>query len=860
MTSMMSQMWSKAMESSGDPFDPTLSLQKFCEVLKSFVSADQEVLGGAGGILWGRQSVSKAFEQSANSRPSGRYTLGDFFEVLWKPFDKLVSGIKSVPKGVKGSSEEMLPLHKRLLEVLLDEMQGTTLVAPHKPMPMDEWVLEFQHMVKTFCGASPSRELIEHVTSPYVPLLLPPCRGVIYVLLRTSVCKDLCGQTLAAEVGRKVLEEISGMRVEGPSAEMIEKGVREDLMGAMEMLALPRQVVGESSEVLVQGAPLKRRRTMSARSSLLATKTKEVRFALGNRVAFSRVPKTLEEAASLISELSQGLDLDKVCEDLGLSRYTLLRHAVHLDMALDSMVKEDIYERRLSGNFLGVTIATDESPPDTPRFAGLRFQITNFYLGFIEDKSRWEDFEDPPVRQTTILADICQCPGKSGPDLLRVLDKQLARLGLTQADVLSGTSDGGGENEGYRGMHASLEQHNPSYARRRCLPHISWRTSDMAIKAAEAFISDYKALASYLGDGVTWRRLRALATKPTEDGGLNLFADGSPACFEVFHRAPGGIVHGRPHSDLQFLSFLRGKEEVLAKLCAADMQQRDLAEATKKAVEALRLVEQNIFRSILCEILHRTHYLHFWTGVHPQVAAATSLEVLMDKAAEVILDMSIDNDVLARFGVTQEILEAKGWEPRTWVELAVLKVVDDPAMAPARLERASELHRVLADRASSHLSLIEANIMRSHWQAAGLLDKDAPRAQARAKVLLKHIDSTPPGNRSTFEQFLFEETDLWDSLVAFAGARPPVPLWKGRGRFEALFKWLASSFLVGPDHVLDCERVHARWQWFCASKRGLQLPALNAILKVTHQHINMIIQNKKQGDLMETNHIKREST
>ena len=117
----------------------------------------------------------------------------------------------------------MLPLHKRLLEVLLDEMQGTTLVAPHKPMPMDEWVLEFQHMVKTFCGASPSQELIEHVTGPYVPLLLPPCRGVIYVLLRTSVCKDLCGQTLAAEVGRKVLEEISGMRTEGPSAKMIEK-------------------------------------------------------------------------------------------------------------------------------------------------------------------------------------------------------------------------------------------------------------------------------------------------------------------------------------------------------------------------------------------------------------------------------------------------------------------------------------------------------------------------------------------------------------------------------------------------------------------------------------------------------------
>ena len=53
-------------------------------------------------------------------------------------------------------------------------------------------------------------------------------------------------------------------------------------------------------------------------------------------------------------------------------------------------------------------------------------------------------------------------------------------------------------------------------------------------------------------------------------------------------------------------------------------------------------------------------------------------------------------------------------------------------------------------------------------------------------------------------------------------------------KFQALFKLLAPRFLLCPDHVLDCERVHARWQWCCAQKRALKLYTLNALLRTTH--------------------------
>lgn len=87
----------------------------------------------------------------------------------------------------------------------------------------------------------------------------------------------------------------------------------------------------------------------------------------------------------------------------------------------------------------------------------------------------------------------------------RVVEKQLARVGLNSFDVVAGTGDGGGENEGSHGIHRHFEDLCPGYVRHRCLPHIAWRTADMAIKASNL---EYKHLAAYLVDGTTWTRLK----------------------------------------------------------------------------------------------------------------------------------------------------------------------------------------------------------------------------------------------------------------------------------------------------------------------------------------------------------------
>ena len=130
-------------------------------------------------------------------------------------------------------------------------------------------------------------------------------------------------------------------------------------------------------------------------------------------------------------------------------------------------------------------MATDESPPKQPRFGGLRFQITVLYIGTYKSLADWETSEGPPILRTSIL-------GTS-----RIAQERKAKMcGVASNDYPSGWSsaptmlshgvgDGGGENEGETGVYHSFEEEESGgYVRRRCLPHIAWRTADQAINQA----------------------------------------------------------------------------------------------------------------------------------------------------------------------------------------------------------------------------------------------------------------------------------------------------------------------------------------------------------------------------------------
>lgn len=474
---------------------------------------------------------------------------------------------------------------------------------------------------------------------------------------------------------------------------------------------------------------------------------------------------------------------------------------------------------------------TDESPPSQPRFRGLRFQITVMFWGTFLPLEAWEHQDDPPILKTSCLGDISHCPGKKGIDVSRVLEKQLARVGLNCYDVVSGTGDGGGENEGQHGVHAHFENLNPGYVRRRCVPHIAWRTCDKAIAASGL---DYKSLAAYFTEGITWSRLQEIATVAPAAGGLGLFAESSQAYQDLFGKSPSSICLTRPDTDLSFLSFLAGKEHLFHRLAEKDLEQRNLNATTRSAIQDLGDIKKRICRRVLQEILERCMFLLYYNQKNPSVASSTTWDQMMQMGVAEILDLDITPRVLKRFSSNEAALGMFANRPRTWVHLAVLQILGAEDLLGEWIQPALDFHRSVSDQAAAHLNLLYDNTYRTPWLAAKLLSKDPAVAQDAAVSLVRHLVTTRPANRTLFEQHVFAEESLWQNLEDFSKEDPPILLWRGRGKYERLFRFVAPRFLLAPDHVLDAERVHARWQWLCLVKHNMRMPSLNASLRLMH--------------------------
>ena len=533
--------------------------------------------------------------------------------MIWRPLLAYVEELwaKATPKWSCG--------HAKNHSLILSEMANGIVSSPDEGMPMDEWVQFVADTLRRIVGVTVSERLITGVAHDLgVPFTLSCTRANAYLLLRSSVCSNLVGPSLAEHVSRELLSEVAEVPVGVLSNDELARKAKQDLVDLLDQMRHPNQEVDDDRPAM------KKRRGREDLAVSMKNKTEQVALLLDNRMPSSRFEETVLGATRLLSKiLCQDLPQDQETQikDILVSRQNLQKHLLYLDGALDKAMSDAVFELRENQRFAGVALATDESPPSQPRFRGLRFQITVLYYGAFRPVQDWELSETPPLEVHTALGDITHCPGKRGVDVSRIIEKQLSRVGLNCFDVVSCTGDGGGENEGSSGIHAHFEDLNPGYVRRRCLPHISWRTSDQALRTAAL---DYKALAAYLTDGATWSRLRAIAVQSRDLGGLELFKDGSRRCMEIFGTSPAALVTTRPETDLRFLRLLHGKEHILHLCAVKDLEQRSsLAADTKAAVENLGDVRERIKRAVLLEVVERAMFLYHWNGKHGNVVTRT---------------------------------------------------------------------------------------------------------------------------------------------------------------------------------------------------------------------------------------------
>ena len=107
---------------------------------------------------------------------------------------------------------------------------------------------------------------------------------------------------------------------------------------------------------------------------------------------------------------------------------------------------------RAEGSFHGCGFTSDESTPNSSKFSGLRFQVTFCHTLLFLPVEQWAESRGPPIRRQDRACDLAHVAVKTGAETLRIIEKQIGRLGLTRFDLKSGTGDGGGENEGASGV------------------------------------------------------------------------------------------------------------------------------------------------------------------------------------------------------------------------------------------------------------------------------------------------------------------------------------------------------------------------------------------------------------------------
>jgi hypothetical protein len=525
-------------------------------------------------------------------------------------------------------------------------------------------------------------------------------------------------------------------------------------------------------------------------------------------------------------------------------RQTLGRHCLLLDEALDCYLSQKIKVGR-GVSFFGASFASDESPPAGARFVGYRFQVTFLYIPWFLDESRWEASPVPPIKVEKVLLDVCHCSGKDGKSVLAVITKQLERLNLSLTDIVGGVGDGGGENEGVGGVHAKLEHLQPSYVRRRCMGHLSWRCADACLDSMGSVHKDVQAVCTYLRDGITWKRLQAIATQPVASGGLGLFRHGSADFMRIFSTAPNGILDGRPETVSHFLLWLSSKEAVLSECIDVDVRTRDLAAGAHVASNTLKDPFAKLCRAISAGVLERCLFLFRWVKAHPRISEGTTLSDLMARCLKIMTSLIVDEAFFKRFGIDPAHVVARGLVGVTWVEVVMEYALDDPAYAQLKIDRKADLfefHRKIATRAATHLQMNLDNMARFSWLLGGMVSTDAVKARQSAREARHYLLNMTPANTNELATYLNSDNTLLCELGLFCESEPAQLLWRGRAKYKTLFVFVASRFLASPDHVLDCEGMHARWKWVEEGRRNLKLKALNAILRLS-SYIN------QHGDL-----------
>ena len=268
---------------------------------------------------------------------------------------------------------------------------------------------------------------------------------------------------------------------------------------------------------------------------------------------------------------------------------------------------------------------------------------------------------------------------------------------------------------------------------------------------------------------------------------------------------------------------------MLHKCIQQDMRQRSLSDMAAVA-RALDDTKRRLERIVLAELLHRGLFLHRFAMKHGSImnpSAATTPAKLVQDASDEITSSAVSSCFAKFIGTSKEELLATDESHVPWWKLLTRHL----ELSEFDLETA-DFHLRVSSRMAMHLKLTFEHIEMPHWWAAALLSTDARCAQEAACALHAHLQRKAAHELSSFERAVQGDDALWAELGNFCERLPPVQLWRGKGAYQHLMRFLAPRFLGNQDSVLGAEGIHSRWQDIIRKKHGVKHPLLNSLLKL----------------------------
>ena len=212
------------------------------------------------------------------------------------------------------------------------------------------------------------------------------------------------------------------------------------------------------------------------------------------------------------------------------------------------------------------------------------------------------------------------------------------------------------------------------------------------------------------------------------------------------------------------------------------------------AAATLQSRGDTFLRYIAYVLMEKSLYLYYWSKLHVHIAAHWTFSALVDKAAEIITSVRIDDQVMKYLDVTPNDLIEMDIHDRaslSWIELICNFVPDTTnEEADAMVAFCNEFHTVVSMRMASHLQLTAQNMDRSTWLSARILSKDPVVAKEGAKLFYHQLTRLRDDEMTPYERAFSNDEILLQQLSDFCDLPQACCGWHKGRLFSLLFIFL----------------------------------------------------------------------